>query len=143
MGWHLEHWHKLRPGQVVLGPNNTAYEVRQRYGLTFTLLSWHGDSRTVEALPTTLPVLTWFPESPTPVDPVSVILMAFPGSHVMATVEHGGATWRCPPSLARVPLAAHVEDFHGERGDGLDHATLARLHASAHSAGVALTHGHW
>jgi len=143
MGWQLERWHTLRPGQVVLGPDNTAYEIRQRYNLTFVLLSWHGISRTVDASPTSLPVMTWVLQAPAPVDPVTSLLMAFPGSHVTATVEHGGVQWRCPTALAQVPLAVHLTDFHGERGDGLDHATLARVHAAAHAAGVAVTHGHY
>lgn len=144
MSWHLEHWHKLRPGQVVLGPDDTAYEIRRRDGLTFSLVGWHGQARSVTATPTSLPVMTWLVESvANPVDPVAALLMAFPGSHVEATVEHGGVTWRCPAYLQQTQLAVHVEDFHGERGDGLDHATLARVHAAAHAAGVPLTHGHW
>lgn len=142
MTWHLTHWRDIRPGMVVFGPDQTAYEVRRRDGWTFVLMSWHGQSRTVTAAIDSLPVNVWYAEPAAKVDPIATILIAFPGSHVMADVEHGGLMWRCPMYLASTELEVHLSDFHGEPSSGVDQASIAALHAHIHRTVPGLTHVH-
>lgn len=158
--WRWEQWGRLREGNIVLGPDTRAWEIRHRFGWTFTMLSWDGRTKTVTADPTSAPVMSWYPypelrdrslvprvlpfPMPDELEQATRALIAGFGSVIVdATATDGDTHWRCPAVLTPTELRIHVAYHHGDDPTRYPDAELYSLHAREHAVAVGSTLAHY